>query len=88
LWFDKNEKGGFFTAMFKAMGSPTDMVNTSPEIETYIGRLAWTGTMDCWDFAVYRYSKDKYAPDEWHLAVGPFATVSKVLEVGYEIYPK
>ncbi len=30
-----------------------------------IGRLTYTGALDRWEFAVYRYSDERYAPDEW-----------------------
>jgi hypothetical protein len=30
-----------------------------------IGRLTSTGSLDRWDFAIYRYSDERYAPDEW-----------------------
>jgi hypothetical protein len=30
-----------------------------------IGRLTYTGSLDRWEFAIYRYSDERYAPDEW-----------------------
>ncbi len=30
-----------------------------------ICRLEWTGEMDDWDFAIYRYSDERYDPEEW-----------------------
>ena len=30
-----------------------------------IGRLTYTGALDRWQFAIYRYSDERYAPDEW-----------------------
>ncbi|WP_367389484.1 hypothetical protein [Lewinella sp. LCG006] len=34
-------------------------------IETKLGRLKYEGQMDNWSFAVYRYSREYYDPDEW-----------------------
>ena len=30
-----------------------------------ICRLEWTGDMSVWNFAIYKYSKISYDPDEW-----------------------
>ena len=30
-----------------------------------IGRLTYMGTLDRWEFAIYRYSAERYDPDEW-----------------------
>jgi len=28
-------------------------------------RLKWTGDMENWEFAIYKYSSESYDPDEW-----------------------
>ena len=30
-----------------------------------ICRLEWTGDVSAWNFAIYKYSKNSYDPDEW-----------------------
>ena len=30
-----------------------------------ICRLTYTGTPDRWEFAIYKHSDERYAPDEW-----------------------
>lgn len=54
-----------------------------------ICRLKYTGKMDDWDFAIYKYSDDRYDPDEWmfpgsgHLD----GTVKGAMKAGIEAYP-
>jgi len=58
--------------------------HTSP-----IYRLRYTGTIDRWTFAIFKYSSDRYDPDEWmppghgHLD----GTVEGVMKAGMEAYP-
>lgn len=45
--------------------------------------------MDNWSFAVFKYSNEKYDPDEW-MFPGAFeldGTVEGALKAGLEIYP-
>ena len=53
------------------------------------GRLTWTGDMANWDFAIYKYSNERYDPDE-----GMFpgtervnGTVKGALRACMEAYP-
>jgi hypothetical protein len=54
-----------------------------------IGRLTYTGTLDRWEFAIYTYSDNRYAPDEWlfpgaeHLD----GTIEGALRAGMAAYP-
>jgi hypothetical protein len=54
-----------------------------------ICRLTYTGSMDAWEFAIYRYSDERYDPDEWlfpgteHLD----GTVEGAMRAGLEAYP-
>jgi len=34
-------------------------------ITTKIGRLTYTGAMDTWKFAIYKWSNEKYDADDW-----------------------
>ena len=54
-----------------------------------ICRLEYTGKMDEWEFAIYKYSSERYDPDEWffygsHLVDG---TIEGALRAGMEAYP-
>jgi hypothetical protein len=31
----------------------------------HIGRLTYAGALDRWEFAIYKYSDERYDPDEW-----------------------
>ena len=73
----------------KMLGISPSMINPEPETETKIGRLEWAGKMDKWDFAVYRYSRDRYGPDEWVFPGNDLldGTVEEAMKAGHEIYP-
>ena len=56
---------------------------------TIIGRLKYMPKRKNWDFAVFKYSRERYDPDEMlfpgrHLLDG---TIEGVLKAGHEIYP-
>jgi hypothetical protein len=34
-------------------------------VRSQIGRLTYTGSPDQWEFAIYKYSDDRYDPEEW-----------------------
>jgi len=54
-----------------------------------IGRLTYSGDMEDWDFAIYKWSSEKYDPDEFlfpgreHLN----GTIEGALKAGMEAYP-
>jgi hypothetical protein len=54
-----------------------------------ICRLEFTATIDHWKFAIYKYSKDYYDPDEWvfpgrgHLN----GSIEGAMRCGLEAYP-
>ena len=43
-----------------------------------------------WDFAIYRYSKERYDPDEWFFPGAELVngTVEGALRAGMEAYPR
>ena len=57
--------------------------------ETKIGRLTYNGKMDNWDFAVFRYSREKYYPDERMFPGSECldGTITGALEAGEHLYP-
>jgi hypothetical protein len=54
-----------------------------------ICRLTWTGAMDKWDFAIYKYSNDRYDPEEWFFtgAGEVDGTVTGAMAAGMAAYP-
>jgi hypothetical protein len=54
-----------------------------------IGRLTYTGSLDRWEFAIYRYSDERYAPDEWLFpGAGELdGTVEGAMRAGMAAYP-
>lgn len=54
-----------------------------------ICRLAYKGDLNSWDFAIYKYSKNRYDSEDWmfpgfHNVDG---TVEGAMEAGLEAYP-
>ena len=56
---------------------------------TSICRLKYTGKMDGWEFAIFKYSKERYDPDEWFFPGSQLfnGTVEGAMEAGLEAYP-
>jgi len=54
-----------------------------------ICRLKYTGSMDEWEFAIYKYSDERYAPDEWLFPGTEHVdgTVEGAMRAGLEAYP-
>jgi hypothetical protein len=53
-----------------------------------ICRLTWNGKMDNWDFAIYKYSSDRYDPEEWFFPGEEFVdgTVTGAMKAGMIAY--
>lgn len=53
------------------------------------GRLTWTGDIAQWDFAIYKYSNERYDPEEWMFygAEHLDGTVEGALRACMEAYP-
>jgi hypothetical protein len=54
-----------------------------------ICRLKYTGAMDAWDFAIYKYSDERYDADEWFFPGSQHVdgTVEGAMRAGLEAYP-
>ena len=54
-----------------------------------ICRLTWTGAMDKWEFAIYKYSDERYDPEEWFFPGSEKVdgTVTGAMEAGMAAYP-
>ena len=74
----------------KKMGIPLSQMpkKKTPKIETKLGRLKYNGQIDNWDFAVFKYSREFYDPDEWMFpgAEELDGTIESALIAGQEIY--
>ena len=55
----------------------------------HICRLTYNGAIDNWDFAIFRYSKERYDPEEWMFpGMGNVdGTVVGAMWAGMEAYP-
>lgn len=53
-----------------------------------ICRLTWNGKMDNWDFAIYKYSSEKYDIEEWFFPGEEFVdgTVTGAMKAGMIAY--
>lgn len=59
--FSKTKRG--FAARFKGKFLYLDRTDRGRPSE--ICRLTWNGKMDNWDFAIFKYSSEKYDSEEW-----------------------
>jgi hypothetical protein len=54
-----------------------------------ICQLKYTGSMQDWEFAIYKYSKDRYDPDEWMFTGSDLVdgTIEGAMKAGLQAYP-
>jgi len=54
-----------------------------------VARLEYTGNMEEWEFAIFKWSSEKYDPDEWFFPGSDLAdgTIEGAMEAGLEAYP-
>jgi len=81
------DRGTFFSARFRGRYvylDRDDYRSVGPR-----GRLTWTGDMAEWDFAIYKYSDERYDPEEWMFfgAEHLDGTVEGALRACMEAYP-
>ena len=52
-------------------------------------RLTYTGDMQQWEFAIYKYSGERYAPEEWFFAGAEKVdgAIEGAMRAGLEAYP-
>ena len=57
---------------------------------THLGRLEYSGDMNSWSFAVFKYSSERYDPDEiFFPGMGDIdGTIEGALRAGLELYPE
>lgn len=86
-FFPKKIKRGY-SARFKGKYLYLDRTDRYEPLP--ICRLTWKGKMDNWDFAIYKYSSERYDPEEWffpgeELIDGTVTGALKAGMVAYEI---
>ncbi len=54
-----------------------------------ICRLRYTGKMDNWEFAIFKYSDERYDPEEWFFPGAGLVdgTIEGAMKAGLEAYP-
>jgi len=54
-----------------------------------VARLTYTGDIKEWDFAIFKWSSERYDPDEWFFPGEEFVdgTVEGAMKAGLEAYP-
>lgn len=54
-----------------------------------ICRLKYCGKMDNWEFAIYKYSDERYDPEEWFFPGSGHVdgTIEGAMKAGLEAYP-
>jgi hypothetical protein len=94
-YLSKMEQQGMDDAFLKIlaekMGIPREKMplQKASVQETKLGRLEYNGEMDNWSFAVFRYSRENYDPEEWMFpgAEELDGTIEGALRAGMQIYP-
>ncbi len=56
---------------------------------SHVCRVKYTGQIDNWDFAIYKYSDGRYDPDEWMFPGSGHidGTLEGAMKAGLEAYP-
>ena len=76
----------FYSARFKGKYlylDRSDYGNIGP-----ICRLKYTGKMDDWDFAIFKWSSERYDPEEWMFPGNDLVdgTIESAMKAGLEAY--
>ena len=55
-----------------------------------ICRLKYNGTLDDWDFAIFKWSSETYDPDEWFFPGSQFVdgSIEGAMKAGLQAYPE
>jgi len=84
-FFPKKMKRGY-SARFKGKYVYLDRTDRYEPLP--ICRLKWNGEMDNWEFAIYKYSSEKYDAEEWFFPGEEFVdgTVTGAMKAGMIAY--
>ena len=77
----------FFVARFR--GTHVYLDRHEGHIVSKNGRLTWTGDMNAWGFAIFKYSSERYDPGEWFFPGSQYlnGTFEGALRACLEAYP-
>ena len=77
----------FYTTRYR--GRYLYLARTMYATPTPICRLKYTGKMDDWEFAIYKYSNERYDPEEWFFpgSGNIDGTIEGAMKAGLEAYP-
>jgi len=66
-----------------------DRSGSDYKVPCQVCRLSYTGDPTNWDFAIYRYTRKEYDPEEWIFPGAGLVdgTIESALEAGLEAYP-
>ena len=86
-YFDEDVKDLFYFAEFKGKFlylKRYEYGTTSPVV-----RMKHSGDMKDWEFAIFKWSSEKYDPDEWLFPGSQFVdgTIEGAMKAGLEAYP-
>ncbi|MEM6801308.1 MAG: hypothetical protein AAF696_07875 [Bacteroidota bacterium] len=89
---EEDNSSDFMDLLAQAMGinnPPKKIKQETQYLETKIGRLAFNTSMKDWGFAVYKYSRDNYDPNEWMFPGADLldGTIEGALRAAPHIYP-
>ncbi len=85
---DETYRIGEYVPRFKGSFLYLDRVGWNGRLSE-ICRLKWMGSMDTWEFAIYKHSRNHYDPDEWFFpgAGEVDGTVAGAMRAGKVAYP-
>lgn len=77
-----------YIARFRGLYLYLDRQDWDNREPTLICRLEWTGDMSQWKFAIYRYSRNDYDPQEWMFpgSARVDGTIEGAMVAGLEAY--
>ena len=87
--FNQTELGGGVEYRVRYRGKYLYLERSDYGYTAQVGRLAYNGAMDNWDFAIYKHSSNRYDPDDWFFpGLGQLdGTVEGAMRAGMEAYP-
>jgi len=88
--FNKTEMRGrhsFYRARYR--GSYLYLDRNDWEYVCHVCRLKYNGAVDNWDFAIFKYSDERYDPDEWMFPGSEHVdgTIVGAMRAGLGAYP-
>ena len=69
------------------------MIRSNMSCSSFMGspvaRLTYTGDMKKWEFAIFKWTRERYDPDEWFFPGSNLfdGTIEGAMKAGLEAYP-